>query len=124
VNLRRSFLRYVLVGGVATASHWALLVLLVEVREVPAWLGSGAGAVLGAQVAFIGNRRYTFGHAGPTWPAWWRFMGTAAAGAVIGMAIVAAGVALGGHYLLAQSVATLGVMLLTFAVNRWWTFSG
>jgi putative flippase GtrA len=123
MSLRRSFLRYALVGGVATASHWALLVLLVELRGVPAWLGSGAGAVLGAQVAFIGNRHYTFGHAGPTWPAWWRFMGTAAAGALIGMAIIATGVALGGHYLLAQAVATLSVMSLTFAINRWWTFS-
>ena len=123
MSLRRSFLRYALVGGVATASHWALLALLVEAHWAPAWLGSGAGAVLGAQVAFIGNRHYTFGHAGPAWPAWWRFMGTAAAGALLGMAIVATGVALGWHYLLAQAVATLTVMLLTFAVNRWWTFA-
>ena len=123
MSLRRSFLHYVLVGGVATASHWALLVLLVEAHWAPAWLGSGAGAVLGAQVAFVGNRRYTFGHDGPVWPAWWRFMGTAAAGALLGMAIVATGVALGWHYLLAQAVATLTVMLITFGINRWWTFA-
>ena len=123
MSLQRSFLRYALVGGVATASHWALLALLVEAHWAPAWLGSGAGAVLGAQVAFIGNRHYTFGHAGPAWPAWWRFMGTAAVGAAAGMAIVAAGVAMGAHYLLAQAVATGAVMALTFAVNRWWTFT-
>ena len=114
-----ALLRYGLVGALATSAHWVLLVLLVEQAGVPPWLASGAGAVLGAQVAFVGNRRYTFGHAGAAWTAWWRFMGTAAAGAVIGMAIVAAGVALGVHYLLAQAVATLTVMLLTFAVNRW-----
>jgi putative flippase GtrA len=49
-------------------------------------------------------------------------MGTAVLGGVVGMAIVAAGVALGWHYLLAQAVATAVGLLLTFAVNRVWTF--
>jgi putative flippase GtrA len=116
-------LRYAGVGGLATVAHWALLALLVEKAGVAPWLASGCGAVLGAQVAFFGNRRYTFGHAGPLWPAWWRFMGTALLGAAVGMAIVALGVALGVHYLLAQAVATALVLLLTFAVNRVWAFA-
>jgi putative flippase GtrA len=119
----RPFLRYVAVGAVATLAHWALLALLVEATLAPAWLGSGAGAVLGAQVAFFGNRRFTFGHAGAVGTSWWRFMGTAAAGAIVGMAIVGGGVALGLHYLLAQAVATSVVVVLTFAVNRGWTFA-
>lgn len=86
------------------------------------WVASGFGAVLGAQVAFVGNRHYTFGHGGAWWPAWWRFMATAAAGAALGMAVVAAGVAAGAHYLLAQAVATGAVMVASFAVNRAWTF--
>jgi putative flippase GtrA len=116
-------LRYAGVGGLATAAHWALLAMLVEGVGLAPWLSSGCGAVLGAQLAFFGNRRYTFGHAGPLWPAWWRFMGTALLGAGIGMAIVALGVALGAHYLLAQAVATALVLLLTFAVNRVWAFA-
>ena len=115
-------LRYASVGGLATAAHWALLTVLVEGAGMAAWLASGCGAVLGAQVAFVGNRRFTFGHQGPLWPAWWRFMGTAVLGGVVGMAIVAAGVALGAHYLLAQTVATAVGLLLTFAVNRIWAF--
>ena len=115
--------RYGLVGGAATLAHWALLALLVEWGHVPPWLGSGAGAVLGAQVAFFGNRHYTFDHAGPLWPAWWRFMGTALLGGALGMAVVAGGVALGAHYLLAQAAATGLSMVLTFAVNRGWTFA-
>lgn len=114
--------RYAIVGVAATASHYALLAALVESARLPAWLASGCGAVLGAQVAFVLNRRYTFGHAGAWWPAWWRFMGTAALGALAGMAIVAAGVAFGWHYLLAQALATVLVMLLTFAVNKAWAF--
>jgi putative flippase GtrA len=116
-------LRYAGVGGLATVAHWGLLALLVEGAGMAAWLASGCGAVLGAQLAFFGNRRYTFGHAGPLWPAWWRFMGTALLGGVTGMAVVAAGVALGLHYLLAQAVATGVGLLLTFAVNRLWTFA-
>lgn len=117
-----AFLRYTLVGAAATLAHWALLAVLVEACALPAWAASGFGAVLGAQLAFFGNRAWTFAHRGPLAPAWARFMGTAAFGAVFGMAVVAAGVALGAHYLLAQAVATVAVTLLTFAINRAWTF--
>lgn len=115
--------RYALVGGVATVTHYTLLTLLVELAQWPAWIASGAGAVLGAQVAFVGNRRFTFQHDGPWLPAWWRFQGTAGAGALLGMGIVAAGVKLGLHYLLAQALATVLVMLATFVVNKHWSFS-
>jgi len=123
MNLSAPLLRYALVGAMATAAHWLTLSLLVEAALLPAWLASGVGAVLGAQLAFAGNRRFTFNHQGAWWPAWWRFMGTAALGAVLGMALVGAGVALGLHYLLAQAVATLVVMLLGFVVNRRWSFA-
>jgi putative flippase GtrA len=123
MKVRTALLRYAAVGVAATAAHWALLVLLVEGPGLPAWLGSGAGAVLGAQMAFFGNRRLTFDHRGALWPAWWRFMGTALLGGAFGMAVVGAGVTLGWHYLLAQAVATVLVMLLTFGVNSVWTFA-
>ncbi len=116
-------LRYLLVGGVATVAHWALMVGLVERLGVAAWWASGAGAVLGAQIAFIANRHFTFAHGGPVWSAWWRFMGTAALGGVVGMLIVAVGVRLGWHYLWAQALATSVAVVLTFVVNRTWTFA-
>jgi putative flippase GtrA len=115
--------RYALVGAGATAAHWATLAWLVEGPLLPAWLASGLGAFVGAQLAFVGNRHFTFAHRGPAWPAWWRFMGTAAMGGLAGMALVGAGVAWGVHYLLAQAAATVAVMLGTFAVNRRWAFS-
>jgi putative flippase GtrA len=115
-------LRYTLVGAFATALHYALLVLCVEVFSWPAWLASGIGATLGAQAAYLGNRWFTFGYRGAYGGSWLRFQITALAGALQGMAIVAAGVALGVHYLVAQVVATLAGLLLTFAINRVWTF--
>jgi putative flippase GtrA len=116
------FLRYAGVGAGATLAHWALLAVWVECLHGPAWIGSGLGATLGAQLAFFGNRAWTFEHREALAPAWWRFMGTAAVGAAFGMAAVAAAVALGAHYLLAQALATGLGLVLTFAINRRWTF--
>jgi len=118
----KRFVRYALVGAVATAAHYALLAAVVEWLRWPAWLGSGLGAVLGAQVAFFGNRVFTFAHEGPVLPAWAKFMGTAAAGALLGMLIVGGTVNLGLHYLLGQVLATLASLVMTFLINRAWTF--
>lgn len=118
----KRLLRYSVIGALATAAHYLLLVLCVEAFDWPAWIASGAGATLGAQLAYIGNRRFTFGHRGAIGASWLRFQLTALFGALQGMAIVAAGVALGAHYVLAQIVATLAGLLATFAINRAWTF--
>lgn len=110
------------VGATATAVHVAMLGLLVEAAGVPAGWGSAAGAVLGAQVAYFGNRRFTFAHAGPVRLAWTRFQVTALAGGALGAAIVAVAVAHGLHWLPAQAFATTTVLLATFAINRRWSF--
>lgn len=116
--------RYAVVGALATVAHYAVLIACVELAGLPAWLGSGIGAGVGAQVAFAGNRGFTFGHRGALGPAWLRFQATALAGALLGMAVVAVGVRLGAAYLAAQVIATLLGLLLTFAINRRWTFVG
>ena len=118
----RAFLRYASVGAVATAAHYALLAALVEFGRWPAPPAAGLGAVLGAQVAFAGNRWFTFAHRGPWLPAWWRFQATAALGAIVSASTVAAGQRLGLHYLVAQVAGTLIALALTFSVNRRWSF--
>jgi len=115
-------LRYAGVGGVATAAHYLLLWGLVEWAHWPAPLAAGAGAGLGAQVAFVGNRWFTFGHQGDWRAAWWRFQLTALLGGLTSMGVVAIGTWLGLHYLLAQAVATGLVLALTYTINRRWAF--
>ena len=115
-------LRYAAVGAVATAVHYLLLVLCVEAGEWPAFLASGFGAVVGAQVAYLGNRWFTFAHRGAIGTSWLRFQGTALLGAAFGMAVVAIAVRWGWHYVLAQMLATVLALLLTYAINRRWTF--
>jgi len=118
----KRLLRYTLVGAFATAAHYALLALCVEAGGWPAWLASGFGAVAGAQVAYFGNRRFTFAYRGGYRASWVKFQSTAALGALLGMLIVGIAVAQGLHYLAAQVLATLAGLLLTFAINRIWAF--
>jgi putative flippase GtrA len=131
------FVRYTLIGGVATAAHYALLLVLVEGHGVAAPLSAGLGAVFGAQVAFVGNRWLTFGagsaratHPGSageahrTWAgAWWRFQVTAAGAAALSAALVALAPLAGLHYLAAQVLATLLNLVGTYTLNRRWTFA-
>ncbi|MEI8267514.1 MAG: GtrA family protein [Betaproteobacteria bacterium] len=114
--------RYTGVGVLAVAAHLGVLALSVEFFGVPPGWGSAAGAVVGAQVAFFGNRRYTFGHLGPMWSAWWRFQITALAGGALGACLVGVTTARGLHWLPAQVIATGLVLLVTFTVNLRWTF--
>ncbi|MFM7848229.1 MAG: GtrA family protein [Rubrivivax sp.] len=115
--------RYALVGLVATGMHWGLLVATVERAHWPAWAGSGLGAVVGAQVAYVGNRCFTFRQRGGWIVSWWRFQWTAAGGALLSMALVALAQDAGLHYLVGQCVATGVAMLATYVVNRRWSFA-
>jgi len=114
--------RYGAVGVAATLSHYAVLVAGVELAHWEAWAASGVGAVVGAQVAYAGNRWFTFGHDGTLGDSWGKFQLIALVGTGLGMAVVKALVGLNLHYLLAQGAATVLVMLLTYQLNRVWTF--
>ena len=120
--MAQRFLQYAAVGAVATAAHYAILVGLVEADLLAPPRAAAVGAWVGAQVAFAGNAAFTFRGRGRTLVAWWRFQATALVGAGLSFALVAVGVRLGVHYLLAQIVATLINLLVTFEINRRWSF--
>lgn len=115
--------RYAAVGAVATAAHYLLLLALVEWAGVAPGPAAWCGAVLGAWVAYAGNRRYTFNHQstshGRALP---RFALIALLGSLANALIVGGGSAMGFHYLLMQVLATALVMLGTYHLNRIWTF--
>jgi putative flippase GtrA len=117
------FLRYASVGALATAVHYSVLVGLVESGWLAPRFAAAIGAWIGAQVAFIGNAWFTFDGAQMNLRSWFRFQVTAVIGAAISFAIVAAGVRLGVHYLLAQAVATLLTLFVTYEINRRWSFA-
>lgn len=115
-------MRYAGVGLVATAVHYGVLVVGVETAGWAPWLASGYGAAIGAQVAFLGNRWFTFAPGAQLARSWRRFQAIALLGALTGMGIVAGAARLGVHYLPAQVLATALVLLLSFVLNRFWSF--
>lgn len=117
------FLRYCAVGGVATLVHYGLLVAGMALTGGPAWLWAGIGALAGAQVAFLGNHRFTFAGTARRAAPWLRFQATAAMGMLLNMAVVGLAVRLGWHYLQAQVLATGLTVVVTFGINRRWTFA-
>ncbi len=119
------FFWYIVAGGLATAVHYAVLIALVELTGFAAAPSAALGALCGAGVSYLLNRRVTFaassaghGHALP------RFLAIALLGALLNGLLVWLGVQqFGWHYLLAQALATVLVMGLTFRLNRLWTFA-
>lgn len=123
-NTPALFGRYAVVGGLATAAHYVLLVVLSEAFGASPGPSATCGALLGAGVAYVGNRRLTFSSRAAHRQALPRFLLVAAGGALLQGAMVAGGTSiLGVHYLLAQVLATAVVLIAGFNLNRHWTFA-
>jgi putative flippase GtrA len=122
--LSAAFGRYLLVGAAATAVHYAVLILLVELGGAPAAPSAAVGATAGALSAYAGNRHFTFVARATHAQALPRFLSVAVFGVVVSGAVVWAATELAGvHYLAAQAIATALVLWTGFVLNRRWTFS-
>lgn len=121
INLLR-FVRYGLVGAVGTLAQYAILVCLVSAHIVTPVVASMAGAVAGAVINYILNAKYTFNHTEHA-QALPKFALIAIVGALVNgglMKILISNLTL--HYLVAQVIATVIVLGVTYSLNALWTF--
>ena len=116
------FLRFTIVGGIATAMQYALLVLLVRGFRMAPTPASSIGFVVSAVANYLLNYRYTFQSHRPHGPAAMKFALLAGAGLLINAAIMHLMVGTGLQYLLAQACATAVVLFWNFIGNSVWTF--
>ena len=118
------FFFYALAGGAATLMHYAVLVALVEMVSFAAAPAAVIGALCGAIVGFMLNHKLTFANSrASSRRALARFMATAAAGAAASGVMVWVCVhLLNWHYLVAQAVATVLLLAVTYQINRRWSF--
>ena len=123
IALLRQFVKFTGVGFASAIGHYGLLIALVQLAAVPAVPASAAGALLGAAINYSLNYRYTFRSTRQHREAVLRFAVVAAVGLVLNTLFMWVGVTLiGAHYLLAQVVTTVLVLIWSFAGNRYWTF--
>lgn len=116
------FVRFALVGGLATAIQYVILILLVRGLEMAPTLASSLGFVLSAGVNYLLNYRFTFRSRRPHGPAVVKFGLLAGAGLLINAAVMHLLVAASVNYLLAQVGATGLVLFWNFIGNTLWTF--
>jgi putative flippase GtrA len=123
MSLRRQFSSFVVVGLIATAAHYSVLISLKELAHwsvIPATL---SGFCLGGVVSYVLNRRHTFASDRAHVEAGWRFFTVSAAGFFLTWGLMRLFVvAWGAPYLPAQMVTTGLVMVWNFGANRHWTF--
>ncbi len=120
----RQFLMYGLVGAGGTVCHYLVLLLLVEIFTVNAVLSSSFGFVVGALVNHELNRLFVFPRtARKRSDTLGRFLAVACFGFLINFAIIFYMIELlGVYYFIAQVTATLTVFVMTFTLNKVWTF--
>ncbi len=117
------FFRYAAAGAIGTAVHFAILAGLVQLARADAVAASTAGAIAGALVNYALNHRFTFASRRAHRIALPRFCAVAGAGILLNAAVLSAMVTFVRlHYLAAQVVATVVVLVAGFVVNRRWTF--
>lgn len=108
--------RFAMVGIAATASHYIVLIALVELANVGPVLATTIGYAIGTSVSYVLNRRFTFKSDAPVASSFLKFATLYAIGAVLNGAILGYLVAQGVWYVAAQVIAT-GVTLV-------WNFIG
>ena len=122
--MQTQFLRFALVGVLATLTTYAVLIVGVEGLHLDAVMASVAGYGLGVIVNYSLNYRFTFNseqHHHVVLP---KFLIVAGSGMIINASVMYAGIKwIGIHYVLAQLVAVMIVFTLSYAANRLWTFA-
>lgn len=121
--MSHKFGRFLVIGGIATALHYAVFAVCVygfDMAPVPA---SSTGFLLSALVNYFLNKRYTFQSDRAHRQALPRFAVTALMGLLWNAVLLALFVQIGMMVWLAQVITTIAVLGWNFIVNARWAFN-
>jgi putative flippase GtrA len=121
--LTRQIVRYLMVGGLGTVTHLAILAFCVEVLGWSAIAGTIAGFLGALSVSYWLNHRWVFESNSPHANSLWRYVVVSLSGLVLNSGMMSALV----HYLhwwyfTAQLSVIFIVPITNFILNRYWTF--
>lgn len=123
-RVSKRFLRFIVVGIMATGVHVTTMVSLIELagwRPVPA---SAVAFLLATLAGFVANRRWTFNALFSPHRQLIRYFFVASLGLSLNVGITYVVVdILGLWYGIALAIVVTAVPAITFVLNREWTFS-
>jgi putative flippase GtrA len=123
-GLAWQFARFLLVGGGATLLHYAMLIVLHRLLGIGALLSTSLGFLISAVCNFFASYHFTYQSTLSMRRAAGRYAIATGAGLLLNGAVFwTVHGALGVHYLAAQVVATMVVMLWSFSTGRVWAFA-
>ena len=119
------FWRYCLVGGIAAALHFVVLIALVELTGMLPIMATSIGFILAVILNYFLQYYWTFAADGPHGPKLFRFTCIALFALTInGIVFWFMNTIAGLPYLLSQVVATGLVVIVNFQLNRFLVFTG
>jgi putative flippase GtrA len=122
-SLGAQFTKFVMAGGAGTAAHYLVLIALVSLAGMAPGRAAFAGAMVGACVIYLLNRRYAFAASSRSHAeALPRFALMAGVGAVLNGMLVGLLSSAGLYFLLAQVMATGVILVINFIVSKLWIF--
>lgn len=124
MRLSRQVARYIIVGGLGTAAHLAVLTLSVEWLQLDVIRASIAGFLAALSVSYALNHHWTFNSQRSPLSSFWRYFVVSVSGLVLNTGMVYAMVEyLHWWYLTAQISVILVVPTSNFLLNRYWAFA-
>lgn len=123
MQISHRFFRFLLAGACATAVQYVLLILFVELFALPVVLAATISYTLSALVNYTINYRFTYHSTQSHHQTLPRFMLVAGCGLALNALLVTIlHHWLAWHYLWAQIVSTVLVLLWNFLANTFWSF--
>jgi putative flippase GtrA len=123
-NITTQFFSFTLIGAITTATHYVILVSLVNVARVSPVAASAFAFGLSALLNYALNYRITFSSNKPYLATFAKFGTIAATGLALNTTVMALAIGVfRAHYFKAQLIATALVLVWNFIGHRVWTFS-
>lgn len=121
--LSSKLVRFLMVGGTATAFQFALLIGLVEWIQADKVLASFCSYIASAAVNYLLNYYLTFASKVGHWQALPKFVVVVAIGSLVNTLVFAGGL----HvlpYLVAQCAAIFAALCSNFLLHKYWIYRG
>jgi putative flippase GtrA len=120
---KKQFVKYTMVGGLGTAVHYCVLVMVYEGWKVDVLVSTTIGAIVGAVLNYVLNYFFTFKSKKRHGKTFIRFFIVALIGLLLNYIVIASlPMFVTWHYLLSQVVATSVVLIVGYFFNKFWTF--